>query len=212
MKLKATFTYTIILLIGIWINLTKKPIKPIIAKPIAVAMAIFWNSGIKKLSGSLMHTDMHCSDQRRDLSLQSHVNTGNTSKSAQMLRNKSTFSGDRCDFKREEEDFHKEGQSQSFSNKQNQKYPQWQFMEHLSHTVSFISLQALKVIANTASKMENLHLCLSQEDSTVRPYKNQVLGIFSVTLGQQPWSWVRRSTAPQKLTSLTSNEVPYRSQ
>lgn len=122
MKLKATFTYTIILLIGIWINLTKKPIKPIIAKPIAVAMAIFWNSGIKKLSGSLMHTDKRCSDQRRDLSLQSHVNTGNTSKSAQMLRNKSTFSGDRCDFKRE--DFHKECQSQSFSNKQNQKYPQ----------------------------------------------------------------------------------------
>jgi len=33
-----------ILLIGIWINLTKKPINPIIAKPIAVAMAIFWNS------------------------------------------------------------------------------------------------------------------------------------------------------------------------
>ncbi len=26
------------------INLTKKPMKPMIAKPIAVAMAIFWNS------------------------------------------------------------------------------------------------------------------------------------------------------------------------
>lgn len=38
------FTYTIMLLIGIWINLTKKPINPIIAKPIAVAIAIFWNS------------------------------------------------------------------------------------------------------------------------------------------------------------------------
>lgn len=43
-KLKVIFTYTMILLIGIWINLTKKPINPIIAKPIAVAMAIFWNS------------------------------------------------------------------------------------------------------------------------------------------------------------------------
>ncbi|KAK2718207.1 hypothetical protein QYM36_005505 [Artemia franciscana] len=33
-----------ILLIGIWISLTKKPMKPIIANPIAVAKAIFWNS------------------------------------------------------------------------------------------------------------------------------------------------------------------------
>lgn len=33
-----------ILLIGIWINLTKNPIKPIMQKPMAVAMAIFWNS------------------------------------------------------------------------------------------------------------------------------------------------------------------------
>uniref|UniRef100_H2Y3L2 Uncharacterized protein n=1 Tax=Ciona intestinalis TaxID=7719 RepID=H2Y3L2_CIOIN len=32
------------LLIGIWISLTKKPINPIIANPIAVATAIFWNS------------------------------------------------------------------------------------------------------------------------------------------------------------------------
>ena len=32
------------LLMGIWINLTKKPMKPIIANPIAVAIAIFWNS------------------------------------------------------------------------------------------------------------------------------------------------------------------------
>jgi hypothetical protein len=29
------------LLIGIWINFTKNPINPIIAKPIAVAKAIF---------------------------------------------------------------------------------------------------------------------------------------------------------------------------
>ncbi len=35
---------TMMLLIGIWMSLTKKPIKPIMAKPIAVAIAIFWNS------------------------------------------------------------------------------------------------------------------------------------------------------------------------
>lgn len=35
---------TMILLIGMWISLTKKPIKPIIQKPMAVAIAIFWNS------------------------------------------------------------------------------------------------------------------------------------------------------------------------
>lgn len=35
---------TMMLLIGIWINLTKNPINPIIQKPMAVAMAIFWNS------------------------------------------------------------------------------------------------------------------------------------------------------------------------
>ena len=32
---------TMMLLMGIWINLTKKPMKPMIAKPMAVAMAIF---------------------------------------------------------------------------------------------------------------------------------------------------------------------------
>lgn len=83
MKSKVIFTYTIILLIGIWINLTKKPINPIIANPIAVAMAIFWNSAKNKRKNfvrksRVWHTDMHCSDQRRDLSLQNHVNTGNT--------------------------------------------------------------------------------------------------------------------------------------
>jgi hypothetical protein len=31
-------------LLGMWINLTKKPMKPIIAKPTAVAKAIFWYS------------------------------------------------------------------------------------------------------------------------------------------------------------------------
>lgn len=35
------------LLIGMCINLTKKPMKPIMQKPIAVAIAIFWNS-VKK--------------------------------------------------------------------------------------------------------------------------------------------------------------------
>lgn len=33
-----------ILLMGMWINFTKNPIKPIIQKPMAVATAIFWNS------------------------------------------------------------------------------------------------------------------------------------------------------------------------
>lgn len=41
-------TYTIILLIGMWISFTKKPINPIIANPIAVAIAIFWNSEKKE--------------------------------------------------------------------------------------------------------------------------------------------------------------------
>lgn len=35
---------TMMLLIGIWMSLTKKPMKPIIQKPMAVAIAIFWNS------------------------------------------------------------------------------------------------------------------------------------------------------------------------
>lgn len=32
------------LLIGMWISFTKKPMNPIMQKPIAVATAIFWNS------------------------------------------------------------------------------------------------------------------------------------------------------------------------
>lgn len=103
----------------------------------------------------------------------------------------------------------KNGQSQSFLNKQNQKLPQWQFMEHLSHCLSFTSLQALKIILNAASKMENLYLCVSQKDSTISLCKNRVLGTFSIILGQHPWSWLRRSTAPQKPASMTRNEVPY---
>ena len=43
-QLNVYITYTKILLMGIWINLTKKPMKPMIAKPTAVAKAIFWNS------------------------------------------------------------------------------------------------------------------------------------------------------------------------
>jgi len=43
-RIPAIYDPTMILLMGMCISLTKKPIKPIIAKPIAVAMAIFWNS------------------------------------------------------------------------------------------------------------------------------------------------------------------------
>lgn len=42
------------LLIGIWINFTKKPMNPIIANPIAVAMAIFWNSGFRNTKFTLL--------------------------------------------------------------------------------------------------------------------------------------------------------------
>ena len=35
---------TMILLMGMWISFTKKPMKPMIAKPVAVACAIFENS------------------------------------------------------------------------------------------------------------------------------------------------------------------------
>lgn len=37
-------TYTMMLLMGMWMSFTKNPMKPMIANPIAVAMAIFWNS------------------------------------------------------------------------------------------------------------------------------------------------------------------------
>ena len=40
---------TIMLLMGIWISFTKKPMNPMIANPIAVAMAIFWNSFLSGL-------------------------------------------------------------------------------------------------------------------------------------------------------------------
>jgi hypothetical protein len=36
------------LLMGMWISFTKKPMNPIIANPIAVATAILWNSERKK--------------------------------------------------------------------------------------------------------------------------------------------------------------------
>ncbi len=45
--LSSFYEPTMMLLIGIWISLTKKPIKPIIAKPMAVAIAIFWNSNLE---------------------------------------------------------------------------------------------------------------------------------------------------------------------
>jgi len=47
MKLLSVFlwiTYTMMLLMGMWMSLTKNPMKPMMANPIAVAMAIFWNS------------------------------------------------------------------------------------------------------------------------------------------------------------------------
>ena len=46
-------TYTIMLLIGMCINFTKNPIKPIIANPMAVATAIFWNS---KMLNKIIYT------------------------------------------------------------------------------------------------------------------------------------------------------------
>ena len=39
-------THTMMLLIGMWMSFTKNPMKPIIANPIAVARAIFWNSKV----------------------------------------------------------------------------------------------------------------------------------------------------------------------
>lgn len=41
---KIVYEPTMMLLIGIWMSLTKNPMKPIMQKPIAVARAIFWNS------------------------------------------------------------------------------------------------------------------------------------------------------------------------
>ncbi len=35
---------TMMLFMGMWMSLTKKPMKPMMAKPMAVAIAIFWNS------------------------------------------------------------------------------------------------------------------------------------------------------------------------
>lgn len=40
---------TMMLLMGMWISLTKKPMKPIMQKPMAVAIAIFWNSFLSGL-------------------------------------------------------------------------------------------------------------------------------------------------------------------
>ena len=44
LKLVVGYAPTMMLLMGMWMSLTKKPMKPIIAKPIAVANAIFWYS------------------------------------------------------------------------------------------------------------------------------------------------------------------------
>ena len=40
---------TMMLLIGMWMSLTKNPMKPMMAKPMAVAMAIFENSFLSGL-------------------------------------------------------------------------------------------------------------------------------------------------------------------
>jgi hypothetical protein len=37
------------LLMGMWMSLTKKPMNPMMANPMAVAMAIFWNSFLSGL-------------------------------------------------------------------------------------------------------------------------------------------------------------------
>lgn len=41
-------TYTMMLLIGIWMSLTKNPMNPITANPMAVAIAIRWNSAERR--------------------------------------------------------------------------------------------------------------------------------------------------------------------
>ena len=48
LRTKLYYEPTMILLIGMCISLTKKTMKPIIANPMAVAIAIFWNSRINK--------------------------------------------------------------------------------------------------------------------------------------------------------------------
>ena len=42
------------LLMGMWMSFTKKPMKPMMANPMAVAKAIFWNSEKKSLCKSLL--------------------------------------------------------------------------------------------------------------------------------------------------------------
>lgn len=54
---------TMMLLMGMWINRTKNPINPIMANPIAVAIAIFWNSflsGFVHLFTSLRESFENC--------------------------------------------------------------------------------------------------------------------------------------------------------
>ena len=54
---------TIMLLMGMWMSLTKKPMKPMMPKPIAVAMAILENSflsGLVHLLTSLIESLANC--------------------------------------------------------------------------------------------------------------------------------------------------------
>lgn len=60
---------TIMLLMGIWISFTKKPMNPMIANPIAVAMAIFWNSflsGLVHLLTSWIESFTNCQPGSRN--------------------------------------------------------------------------------------------------------------------------------------------------
>ena len=41
---KVYYAPTMMLLMGMWMSFTKNPMNPMMAKPIAVAVAIFWNS------------------------------------------------------------------------------------------------------------------------------------------------------------------------
>jgi len=60
---KVYYAPTMMLLMGMWINFTKNPMKPINAKPIAVAIAIFWNSflsGLVHLLTNLTESLLNC--------------------------------------------------------------------------------------------------------------------------------------------------------
>lgn len=62
-------TYTMMLLMGMWISLTKNPMKPMMQKPMAVAMAIFWNSAeykTKKTKFCMVPQNIYYDGQKTD--------------------------------------------------------------------------------------------------------------------------------------------------